>query len=190
MKNEYAIIDDVAHVKLTQGQTMRVAETDLPKLAPYRWFAQQDTHTCYARANVRLENGGWAMLHAHRLLVGLDFGDRRMVDHLDHNGLNNLPSNLQVVAGSKENQYNQRGKRCRRNGRSTSSRRPGVSWHKPLHCWRSQICVDGRKTHLGLFKDESDAGESYNRAKAVRDGGGTAHQVKEAGRSQSQNRAG
>lgn len=41
----------------------------------------------------------------------------------------------------------------------------GVAFHKPLRKFRSQISIDGRKTHIGYFDTEIEAHTSYVKAK-------------------------
>jgi hypothetical protein len=42
----------------------------------------------------------------------------------------------------------------------------GVSWHNRDKRWVSQICVNGRVTFLGNFKDPVDAARAYDKAAA------------------------
>jgi len=76
---------------------MFVNEADLTLLVPYRWRAHRSNHTFFAAAHARHPDGSWATLWAHRILMGLDFGDKREVDHIDGDGLNNRRSNLRVT---------------------------------------------------------------------------------------------
>jgi hypothetical protein len=180
MKNDFTIRDGVAVVELTQGRSMLVAEAALSLIAPRRWRAQRNRRTWYAVTNVRLPDGRKGRLYAHRLLCQLDFGDPREGDHIDGDGLNNLPSNLRVT-DSIWNNYNRRKPRWH-DGRAPTSRYPGVYWDKDKTKWRTRIKLAGRTIYLGLYTDESSAAEAYRRAKAVRDAGGTREEVRTAGR--------
>ena len=181
MKNDFTVRDGIATVELTQGRSMRVAEAALPLLSAHRWFTLRDSRTAYAGANVRRPDGGRRTLRAHRLLCGLDFGDSREVDHVDHDGLNNQPENMRVT-GHAGNMLNLRGKRRWLDGRDPTSRRPGVSWDRDKGKWRADISFAGRSLHLGLYDLEADAAAAYVRTKFVRDAGGSYDEVKAARR--------
>jgi hypothetical protein len=86
----------------------------------------------------------------HRFL--LDFPDGFMIDHINHNTLDNRYCNLRL-ADNRFNQWNQK--------RETSSKYPGVSWYKRDQKWRAYIRIDGRLHNLGLFESEEEAYEAY-----------------------------
>lgn len=43
----------------------------------------------------------------------------------------------------------------------------GVSWHKRRGKWQAQICVDGKITYLGIFKEKSDAVKARKDAEPI-----------------------
>jgi hypothetical protein len=49
--------------------------------------------------------------------------------------------------------------------RIPSSKYKGVSWHKATNKWQSQIQINGKKKHLGLFKTEEEAYDVYCKQK-------------------------
>ena len=46
-----------------------------------------------------------------------------------------------------------------------SSKYKGVCWSKTTNKWRSQITINGKKKHLGLFTSEEEAHEAYQKEK-------------------------
>jgi hypothetical protein len=175
MKNALKIQGNVAVIELTQGLSMLVMVETLPVIAPYRWYASRDGKTHYAITNVR-QNGHWTTLKVHRLLCGLDFGDKRQVDHIDGNGLNNTSANLRVTDAA-GNLYNQHGKRQWTDGTPPTSHFAGVYWDKGADKWRAKIRLAGLQIHLGLYDNETKAATAYESAKAVRDAGGTRREI-------------
>ncbi len=72
------------------------------------------------------------------------------VDHIDHNRLNNILSNLRKV-NRKENMEN---KKLYRNNKSGV---PGVVWNKRDERWVARITTNQVQTHIGYFVDWFDA---------------------------------
>ena len=81
--------------------------------------------------------------------------NKKYVDHIDNDPKNNKLSNLRW-ATSKENQGN------RSKGKNTSSCYKGVSWHSKNKKWHAQIKLNGKKYHIGSFKNEEDAARAYD----------------------------
>jgi hypothetical protein len=82
----------------------------------------------------------------HRAVMGLEYGDRREIDHENRNRLDCRRENLRITdrAGNAQNIVARRGAR---------SRFRAVSWKKDRGRW--QVIVGGR--WVGLFDDELDA---------------------------------
>jgi hypothetical protein len=81
-----------------------------------------------------------------------------VVDHIDHDGLNDRRSNLRICT-QRQNLYNSRPK-----GRS--SRFKGVCWDKARQRWVVYIRYGGRNRFIGQFADEIEAAKAYDRAAA------------------------
>jgi hypothetical protein len=79
------------------------------------------------------------------------------IDHADRDKANNRIANLREATRS-ENQQN---KPTYRNNRSGVK---GVHWHKQHRKYLAAIQRNGKKTHLGLFTNLSDAAEAYRTA--------------------------
>ena len=56
--------------------------------------------------------------------------------------------------------------------RIPTSQYKGVSWNKYRDKWRSQIEINGKKKHLGLFTSEEEAHEAYQNALKIYNDGG------------------
>jgi len=93
----------------------------------------------------------------HRVIMKLNFGDKRQVDHINGNGIDNRRNNLRICTQSQNNQ-NQRTQICLK-----SSKYKGVLWHKCCKRWMAQIKLNKKNKYIGLFKNEIDAAHAYDR---------------------------
>jgi len=141
--------DGAKLIPLTQGKFAIVDAEDYNRLAKYKWSCQKDRNNYYAsRAN------GNTRIFMHREIMKAPKG--LQVDHINRNGLNNRKSNLRLCTHA-ENVHNSR---PMRNG---SSQYKGVCWHKCKKKWCVSISKSGKRTYLGHFDDEMEAGVAYDR---------------------------
>ena len=120
------------------------------KIKHHIWFAKQDRNTFYAQTVINDKN-----VSLHRLIFGLT-NPKIMIDHIDHNGLNNQKSNLRICTARENNQN--RGIKTR-----GASKYMGVSFHNQTGKWRALIHHNGVKISLGLHKTEIEAANAYDR---------------------------
>ena len=87
-------------------------------------------------------------LRVHRL-VGLGFvpnpDNKPCIDHIDNNRENNNVENLRWATSS-ENRYNSSIQSNNKSGYK------GINWSKRENRWRTTICENGKRLHLGYFK--------------------------------------
>ncbi len=97
---------------------------------------------------------------AHRLAWFYIYGEfpKMMLDHINHNKLDNRISNLREVT-HKENQRNKRV-----NIRNTSGH-TGVSFDKTCQKYKAQVTVDGKNKHFGYFQNVEDAAKAAKEAR-------------------------
>ena len=142
--------------------TVIVDNEDYEELMKYKWYILKKTNTFYVqRHGKRYENGKYIRekILLHRQVLGAT-DSKIFIDHINHNGLDNRKENLRI-ANPTQNQHNQKPHKTYR-GHSTSSKYKGVSWHKKLEKWQSQINIgNGKKKHLGYFHNEEDARDAY-----------------------------
>jgi hypothetical protein len=99
----------------------------------------------YARSN--RPGGGFDYLH--RFLFGLEDGDRREVDHISRDKLDNRRSNLRVLSRA-ENQQNV--------GAIGRSGIRGAIWDGTTGRWRAVVKLAGHTYHLGRCDSPEEAG--------------------------------
>ncbi len=86
----------------------------------------------------------WYMIYGH-----VDF-DR--LDHFNRIKTDNRISNLRILT-HQQNLFNTNAK--------------GYYWHKLTQKWASQIMLNGKNKHLGLFNTEEEARQSYLESKKI-----------------------
>ncbi|GIO63557.1 HNH endonuclease [Paenibacillus cineris] len=85
----------------------------------------------------------------------------KIVDHINHNTLDNRISNLRVVTQA-ENMQNRRG--AARNNRSSRIR--GVTWNKRLKKWQVQVKAGGAAHYFGYYSDLEEAKQAAIKARS------------------------
>ena len=140
-------------IPLTQGKFALVDPEDYAELARHKWCAAKQGNSFYA---VRSDHG--RQLRMHRVI--LNAPPDRVVDHTDHEGLNNTKRNLRPC-NKAQNAHNQRPQQGR------SSKYKGVCWAKRERKWYSRIQDQGRQRSLGLFANERDAARARDAAAAA-----------------------
>lgn len=161
-------------IPLTRGQFAIVDSDDYEMLSSHKWRADWD-ETLQSFYALRSKTRGIAgqprqvTVRMHRVVMGLQHGDRRHVDHVNHNTLDNRKANLRVVSCA-QNQHNNRIRR------DNSTGRRGVSWHRRFGKYHARIVINGKAIHLGWFDDLENASMAYEKAHTKRlrtDGGKT-----------------
>ena len=92
-------------IALTQGFKTQVDDEDYERLSDFIWYAHPDHRGQYL-VYVHANHDGRTYL-MHRMIMGLKHGDRRQVDHINHDCLDNRRQNLRIVTHS-ENLANRR----------------------------------------------------------------------------------
>jgi len=78
-----------------------------------------------------------------------------VVNHIDHNRINNDLRNLEIIS-QREN--------SNRKHLKSSNKYTGVCWDKINKSWKAGIRINGKIKHLGTFKEESAASNAYETA--------------------------
>ena len=137
-------------IKLTMGQYALVDDGNYEWLNSYKWHAKKGHNTYYARRNVSKTTQ-----LMHRLIM--DTWKRDLwIDHIDHNGLNNLVENMRIV----DKYQSARNIRVRKGCTSVYK---GVYWNTRDKKWEATIYMKPKQTYIGQFDNEDDAGLAYNR---------------------------
>ncbi len=117
--------------------------------------------TTHGYLKVNLFIDGRAKIHYIHQLVARGWVPnpigKRCVDHIDGCKTNNHYNNLRWATHT-ENMRN----RCK--FPNASSIYKGVSLNKARGKWQASVKINGEQTHLGLYTNEREAAEAYNKA--------------------------
>lgn len=138
-------------IPLTQGKVALVDDEDFDYLSQWKWCANKNWHTFYARRAIY--DPQQKAIYMHRSLLNAPDGVE--IDHIDGNGLNNTRCNLRLCT-RRQNRINSN----KRN--NTSSKYKGVSWSKDAQKWHASISLNGARKCLGFFPSEDEAALAYN----------------------------
>lgn len=131
---------------------------DYDDLIRYRWYAKHRNHTTYAvRYEYLGKHIGVRQLGMHRHILGLKFRQKKEVDHVNGDGLDNRKVNLRIVTRAQNTR-----------NRGVSKNRvlqfKGVEKNHMCATYRAQIRLKNKKVHLGCFRTAEEAAHAYNRA--------------------------
>ena len=116
---------------------VKVDPEDLPALAAHRWHVTSSGYAHRWIGGRPPKRKGESM---HRRILGLVAGDRRQVDHVNRDKLDNRRCNLRIVANDAENHQNMP-------GRGGSSRHRGVYFDRSRDKWVAQHKCGGKRLH-------------------------------------------
>jgi len=160
IKNRCSKVGNVVGIHVTQRNgTRHVVLLDLEdfeRINDLRNFTvcvqfNKNTNSFYAR----YKDGNNKIKYFHRLIM--DTSKNLVVDHINHNTLDNRRCNLRNVS-NRENLSNQKRKS------ELSSSYVGVYWFKRDEKWKAQIRINGKNKSLGYFSTELQAYEAYSQA--------------------------
>ena len=143
-------------IPLTRGKFAIVDDADFEKLNRYNWYAFRSYgNTFYAVRSICLPNGKWRLIFMHRVILNLEYGDKRQGDHRNNNSLDNRRDNLRICTNRQNSQNSRPNKSC-------TSVYKGVSWSKDRHKWVAQIKTQDKQTNLGRYVSEIEAARAYD----------------------------
>ena len=154
-----------------ETELTRFHAVHLSKVQQCNWYCWKRGNALYVVSNGRL---GWRL---HRLIKGLAKGDKREVDHIDGNGLNNTDDNLRITVTPGEVGLNQsHNLRMRRTNASGVTGVSSVENGPYTHRFKACIQYCGKKVQkafsfggcTGVTKEEAFANAvEWRKAMAV-----------------------
>ena len=145
-------------IKLTQGKYALVDDDQFLKLSKYKWGFQivykGITKIGYVYTST-YNKGKKSRIYMHRMIMNAP--KNRLVDHINHNTLDNRLSNLRLCTNA-QNQFNEKIKTINK-----TSKYKGVHLHKKTNSWYSNIVYMGKDYFLGSFVSEREAAKAYDK---------------------------
>ena len=138
----------------------KVDRADWKRLSPYRWSLMRGGYAVGTMSTGRYERdyqrgprvgGALPQVYMHRVIMDLKSGDRRKVDHVNRNRLDNRRSNLRIV-DDKAHAQNQTKQPHRH------SKYRGVSFNKRRGKWIAYGTLNSKRVYLGCaYEHEEEA---------------------------------
>lgn len=144
-------------IGLSRGEYAIVDAKDYGWLSKHNWYVLEGQRTLYAYRRVRVRKGGkQGAISMHREIMGAAAGE--LVDHVNHNGLDNRRANLRKATRA-QNAQNRRKPRVK-----SKSIYKGLSWQKGQGKWSVRLQANGEHRSFGVFQDEREAAKAYDEA--------------------------
>jgi len=148
-------------ITLNSGDVAIVDDADYDRVSQHNWYLGGHGKHRYAMRWVpvaeRIAKNLPSTEKMHRFILGLNKTNRGIVDHIDHDVLNNTRANLRVTTYSGNN-------RNRRAIAGGSSEFKGVRKVSGRERWTATIRVESEFVRLGTFATEEVAAEAYDYA--------------------------
>jgi hypothetical protein len=142
-ENSYIFEEGCVRGILKNGKEFLFDKEDYEKIRQHKWYENYDG---YVFTKI---NGVKIFLHRFVLNMQPHSGDGIVVDHIDHNKMDNRKSNLRTATISQNKMNN--------TGYQNTSGFIGVGWHKSLKKYFVRISINKVETHVGYFEDIKDA---------------------------------
>lgn len=148
--NDIILYDNYAEViiKNKKGEEkarVLIGLDDVEKISGYRWNINKNGYAFNKTVGLM-----------HRFIT--DCPEGMVVDHINHNTLDNRKCNLRICAQA-DNIKNQK-----KSIGNYSSIYKGVCLDKTINKWRAYISINNKRKYLGIFDSELEASIKYDKA--------------------------
>lgn len=149
-------------IKLTQGFSVIVDDSDYDALAQYKWYAHRVASRIYA---ARREHNTRRFIYMHRVILNLT-DPTQDVDHINNDTLDNTRSNLRIVP--RTDHMAKLDTPLQSNNTSGTRGVTRRTYHNnkrgTYYKYIAQIMVDYRGYYLGSFDTIEEAADAYDAA--------------------------
>lgn len=145
--NKYDLSGNFGRGFTQKGEEFLFDLEDYDLISKHCWYVDKDG---YVLTRIRTQNKKSYLLSMHRLVMGLDYNDGYLVDHIGHDVSDNRKDNLRIVT-EQENNMN------RKKTEANTSGVVGVSFDKDNSKWVAYIKVNGKNHKIGRYVNFNDA---------------------------------
>ena len=139
-------------LSLNKGRfTVLIDSEDLERVSSRRWYVAGNG---YVYSQTMIEGVKHIML-LHRFIMNCP--KECVVDHKDHNPLNNSKVNLRICS------RRQNGQNCRIDRKNNTSGYRGVYWNARRSKWQVGVKINGRCATVGYFDCKEAAARHFNK---------------------------
>jgi hypothetical protein len=131
-----------------------VDDNEYERINKNHWYVMSSKKNLYA-VRTKGKRGKTKTILMHRELLGYE--GTLLIDHRDHNTLNNKKDNLRICTTSQNTMNMIRTKK-------ESSIYKGVFYDKERNKWQTNIMRNYKKIFIGRYGKEKDAAKAYNKA--------------------------
>jgi len=159
-------------IKLTKCKSALVDDDDYERLNRFTWFVNKTGRNTQKYRAIKNKTKECGFIYMHRIVMNIA-DPKILIDHRDHNPLNNQKENL-IICTTRENCCNAT------SAKGSISKYLGVTYFnstlkykskktgevKYYYCpaWIAGIWVNYKSIYLGRFKTEKEAAKAYNEA--------------------------
>lgn len=143
----------IGYIPLTRGLIAIVDPAMVSDLEQHNWYAGKGGNRLGGYYAYRRVKGSVGRVAMHRYVFGMT-DSSLVVDHINHNTLDNRRSNLRQATAAQNSQNVPM-----RSSNSTGYK--GVSWDKTNHTYLVHIRHNGKQIHLGRRKSLEEAHALY-----------------------------
>lgn len=146
----------MAEIKSSCGASILVDDEDLPLVSGRPWSLAGGGYAT-RRQKHPTKLGSQCSVYMHRLIMGLEHGDPRRVDHKNGDLLDNQRDNLRICSHA-ENMQNRGPTKLSKSGIK------GVSWCTRDEAWLAHISANGKQKRIGQYPTKEQAQIAYREA--------------------------
>ncbi|MDP4163077.1 MAG: HNH endonuclease [Bacillota bacterium] len=161
MNNAYEVRGDVTIIFIKKGAEIHeclIDTSDLPKVKefPNTWHANLVKRSPGLYVVGYTPRPNRTLIVLHRLIMNAPKG--LVVDHINHNPLDNRKENLRIVTNA-QNMQNRLGAQS-----NSKSGVRGVVWRKDINKWQVRLRKNGKYYYFGFYDDLEEAAKASKEA--------------------------
>lgn len=140
------------------GYKVLIDDEDFEKVTKLTWHTNigcdKNRYIYFDSTKVYDPKKGWATIRLHRLLLSIELYDKRKVDHINGNTLDNRKSNLRICT-------NQQNCMNSKKSKNNTTGYKGVTYDREREMYRAQIMTNRKQKYLGLYMSPELAHIAY-----------------------------